>query len=162
MKLWCKFPKKNDLCFDCLESRHSKKNCKNTVILDFIIVSGVTTFYHCKRNQNQLAQRDNKGSTTTLQNQIQHEEGEIQENRHNRKVEEKLSHFIKGNTSVILQTASAIAVASYENKFSMAKSLLDSGYQQTFKEKLANELHLKPVREVPVDINPLTTNVAII
>ena len=34
---------KNDLCFDCLESRHSKKNCKNTVILDFIIASGVTT-----------------------------------------------------------------------------------------------------------------------
>ena len=53
-------------------------------------------------------------------------------------------------------------MASYENKFSMAKSLLDSGYQQTFKEKLANELHLKPVREVPVDINPLTTNFAII
>ena len=44
----------------------------------------------------------------------------------------------------------------------MAKSLLDSGSQQTFKEKLANELNLKPVREVPLDINRLTTNVAII
>ena len=140
------------ICFDCLKSRHSKKNCKNTVILDVIIVSGVATRLcyqrqnrnsyndRVQRNQNQLAQRDNKGSTTTLQNQIQHEDGEIQENIHNRKVEEKLSRFIKGNTSVILQTASAIAPASYENKFSMAKSLLDSGSQQTFKEKLANEL----------------------
>ena len=44
----------------------------------------------------------------------------------------------------------------------MAKTLLDSGSQQTFKEKLANELNLKPVREVPLDINRLTTNVAII
>ena len=77
-------------------------------------------------------------STTTLQNQIQHEDGEIQENIHESKVEEKVSRFIKDNTSVILQVANALATASYENKFSMAKSLLYSGSRQTFKEKLTN------------------------
>ena len=76
-----------------------KKNCKNTVILDVIIVIGVATRLcyqrqnrnsyndRVQRNQNQSAQRSNKGSKTTLQNQIQHEDGEIQENIHGSKVE---------------------------------------------------------------------------
>ena len=42
---------------------------------------------------------------------------------------------------------------------STVKTLLDPGSQQTFiSEELAKELSLKPVREVPVDINTFMSN----
>ena len=67
--------------------------------------------------------------------------------------------MIEGNTSIILQTANAIATDTYENKISTVKILLDSGSQQTFiSEELAKELNLNPVREVPVDINTFMSN----
>ena len=170
VKFRCEFLKKNHLCFNCFKSGHSKKNCKNNI-----------RCYHCKGNHNtalcyqrqnrnscnnggqrnptQLPQIDNKGSKTNQQNQIQHEDGENQENVHESNVEEKLSCLVEGNTSIILQTANAIVTDTYENKISTVKILLDSGSQQTLiSEELAKELNLKPVREVPVDINTFMSN----
>ena len=67
--------------------------------------------------------------------------------------------MVEGNTSIILQTANAIATDNYENKISIVKVLLDSGSQQTFiSVELVKELNLKPVREVPVDINVFMCN----
>ena len=65
---------------------------------------------------------------------------------------------MEGNTSIILQTANAIAT-DYENKISKVKILLDSGSHQTFiLEEMAKELNLKTVIEVPVDINTFMRN----
>ena len=67
--------------------------------------------------------------------------------------------MVEGNTSIILQTANAIATDNYENKISAVKVLLGSGSQETFiSEELVKELNLKPVREVPVDINTFVSN----
>ena len=66
---------------------------------------------------------------------------------------------MEDNTSIILQTANAIATDNYKNKISTIKILLDSGSQQTFiSEEMAKELNLKPAREVPVDINTFMNN----
>ena len=71
----------------------------------------------------------------------------------------KLPCLVEGNTSIILQTASAIATDKYENKISTVKILLGSGSQQTFiSGELAKELNLKPIREVPVDTNTFMSN----
>ena len=62
--------------------------------------------------------------------------------------------LVEGNKSIILQTANAIATDNYESKISTVKTLLDPESSQKFiSEELAKELNLKPVREVPVDIN---------
>ena len=154
----------------CFKLRHSKKYCKNNI-----------KCYHCKGNHNtalcyqrqnrncyndgvqrnptQLPQRYNKSSKTNHQNQIQHEDGESQESLPESNIEEKLSCLVEGNTSIILQTANAIATDKYENKIWTVKLLLDPGSQQTFiSEELAKELNLKPIREVPVDINTFMSN----
>ena len=159
------------MCFNCFKSRHSKENCKNNI-----------RCYHCKGNDNtalcyqrqnrnsyndgvqknptQLPQIDNKGgSKTNQQNQIQHEDGENQENVRESNVEEKLSCLVEDNMSIILQTANAIATDIYENKILAVKILLDSGSQQIFiSEELAKELNLKPAREVQADINTFMSN----
>ena len=91
-------------------------------------------------NPTQLLQRDNKGSKTNQRNQI------------SMKMER-----VKKMYRVI--ATYAIATDNYENKISKVKILLDSGSEQTFNsEELAKELNLKPVREVPVDINTFMSN----
>ena len=72
------------------------------IILNVIIVRGITTqpfvIKGVQRNTTQLPQRDNKGSKTTHQNQIQHEDGESQKNLPHSNLEEKLSCLVEGNT----------------------------------------------------------------
>ena len=78
-----------------------------------------------QRNPTQLPQRNNEGSKTNKQNQIQHEDGESQESVHESNVEEKSMCLVEGNKSIILQTANAIATDNYENNISTVKTLLD-------------------------------------
>ena len=154
--------------FNCFKSGHSKKNCKNNTRCSHYKGNHNTALcYHrqnrnsyndgVQRNPTQLPQRDNKGSKTSQQNQIQHEDGESQENVHESNVEGKLSCLVEGNTSIILQTANAIATDTCENKISTVKILLDSGSQQTFILE-GKESNLKPFREEPVDINTFMSN----
>ena len=170
VKLRCEFLKKNHLCFNWFKSGHLKKNCKNNI-----------RCYHCKGNHNtalcyqrqnrksyndgvqrnptQLSQRYNKGCKTNPHRQMQHEQGESQENVHESNLEDKLSCLVEGNTPIILQTANAIATDNYENKISTVKILLDPGTQKTFiSEVSANERNLKPVREVSKDLNTFMSN----
>ena len=106
-----------------------------------------------------MPHRYNTGSKSNQQNQIQDEGGESQQDVHESSVEQKLLCLVEGDTSIILQAANAIAMDNYENKFSTVKISLNSGSQQTFiSEELAKELNLKPVREVPVDINAFMSN----
>ena len=112
------------MCFNCFKLGNSEKNCKINI-----------KCYHCKENNNtalcyqrqnrnsyndgvqrnptQLPQRNNEGSKTNKQNQIQHEDGESQESVHESNVEEKSLCLVEGNTSLILQTANAIATDNY-------------------------------------------------
>ena len=137
VKLRCEFLKKNYLYFNCFKSGHSKMTCKNDIRCYYCKGNHNTVLYYQRQNRNsyndevqrnptQLPQRDNKGSRTNQQNQIQHEDGESQENVYESNVEEKLSCLVEGNTSIILQTANAIPTDNYENKISTVKILLDS------------------------------------
>ena len=123
------------MCFNCFKLGNSEKNCKINI-----------KCYHCKENNNtalcyqrqnrnsyndgvqrnptQLRQRNNKGSKTNKQNQIQHEDGESQESVHESNVEEKSLCLVEGNTSLILQTANAIATDNYENRISTVKNFI--------------------------------------
>ena len=132
VKLRCEFLKKNHLCFNCIKSGHSKKNCKNNIRCYHCTGNHNTALCYQRQNRNscnngvqrnptQLPQIDNKGSKTNQQNQIRHEDRENQENVHESSVEEKLSCLVEGNMSIILQSVNAIATDTYENKFSTVK-----------------------------------------
>ena len=60
----------------------------------------------------------------------------------------------KNNTSILLQTANAIATDEKQNQCCAVKILLDIGSQQTFiTQRIADELKLKPIRKISMGVS---------
>ena len=70
------------------------------------------------------------------------------------KKDNSASCLIKNNTSILLQTANAIATDDKQNQCCAVKILLDPGSQQTFiTQRIADELKLKPIREISMRVS---------
>ena len=115
----------------CLRGSHTKKNCRKQI-----------KCFKCK------AEGHHAAFCNPLQKQTQSYA------TYDNSKEDSSTNLVKSNTSILLQTAHAIATDEKEKQCCILKILLDPGSQQTFiTQRIIDELKLKPLRELNMGVS---------
>ena len=71
----------------------------------------------------------------------------------NNQPEEEITCLVKSDTNILLETANTLVTDKNETQVRTTKLLLDAESQQTFLiHRLVDELNLKPVREINMEV----------
>ena len=72
----------------------------------------------------------------------------------NNQPEEEITCLVKSDTNILLQTANTLVADKNKTQIRATKLLLDAESQQTFLiHRLVDELNLKPVREINMEVS---------